>query len=747
MVFPILGANTETEQYLIENSLRFDDGYTHLQKGGTGGTYGDAQGNAPISGAGNRQTFTISLWTKISQVDTAGHFLAYAENLDDGTTYGGLYFQDYKLKFHAEASGSAHYQVSTNRLFRDPSAWYHIVVAVDTTQNTSTDRIKIYVNGVQETSLDSTTYPAQNDNTAWNNTGGHAIGAYAPWANGGYPNGVGLNMFGGYIADYYMVDGSQLTPTSFGKTDPKSGIWVPKNYGGSVGTNGWKLEFKNEPPSHSISAGGQTHHDTGQKKIGTSSLYFDGSDALTIPASSNFHFGTGPYTIEMWVKHSGQGGNKYLLYNATGPDNSTGMRLNLTSNDYVNMNEQVANGDIQTTGNVDTGDNAWHHIAISRPPGPYNTPTDDGFVEIYVDGTLDQKRSDNGYRNMDNRNDLIIGATAADGSNGYTGYIDEIRISNVARYLADFTPSTSHFSDDANTVLLIQSNTTDGSTVFRDSSGIAFGLGADTSGEGNHWEMLEVDEHDQTVDTPTNNFATLNPYLANSQLNSTPTHGLTEGNCRMVSTVAGNANYLGAWSTIGVTSGKWYAEFKIDSELYSTLGTDATTLIGGGSGQYQPGDVNHNAAITGYCHWWLDHTDKRVVNDGGLGATDIGTIAQGDIISCMLNADEGKIWFKQNGTTRGSSSGYAFDVDTQNNAIGAGQATMHFIPIVREASGSIYGVVGCNFGNPPYVNAVHTGGSSYYNQVRTDENGYGNFQYQPPSGYYALCTQNLAEIG
>ena len=88
-----------------------------------------------------------------------------------------------------------------------------------------------------------------------------------------------------------------------------------------------------------------------------------------------------------------------------------------------------------------------------------------------------------------------------------------------------------------------------------------------------------------------------------------------------------------------------------------------------------------------------------------------------------------------------------FDVDTQNNSIGAGQATMHFIPIVREASGSIYGVVGCNFGNPPYVNAVHTGGSSYYNQVRTDENGYGNFQYQPPSGYYALCTQNLAEFG
>ena len=101
----------------------------------------------------------------------------------------------------------------------------------------------------------------------------------------------------------------------------------------------------------------------------------------------------------------------------------------------------------------------------------------------------------------------------------------EIIISKVARYESNFTPSTSHFSDDANTVLLIQSNTTDGSTVFRDSSGIAFGLGADSSGEGNHWEMREVQEYDQTVDTPTNNFCTLNP--SNPTL---ATGSITQGN-------------------------------------------------------------------------------------------------------------------------------------------------------------------------------------------------------------------------
>ena len=717
MAFPILGANTETAQYLIENSLRLDDGSTQWLA------------NEPTSN-GSDMVATFSFWTKRGKLDDNQYIWTSGW---DNNNQNFIYINANKLYYYNKASGTGTISYATNRLFRDTNAWYHFVIALKTTEASGDDGIKIYVNGVRETSFSSSTWTQNTTFTHGKSYGGLAhqqIGRrsqYTPSAD---------RYYDGYLADFQYVNGQQLDQYSFGKftTD---GIWVPISGPSDRSTNGFKLEFKNAQVNHIITASGQTHHDTGQKKIGTSSVYFDGSDALTIPADKAFHFGTGPYTIEMWIRHSGQGGSKYLLYNATGTDNSTGMRLNLTSNDYVNMNEQVANSDIQTTGDVDTGDNAWHHIAISRPPGPYNTPSDDGFVEIYVDGTLDQKRSDNGYRNMNNRNDLIIGATAADGSNGYTGYIDEIRISNVARYLSNFTPSTSHFSDDANTVLLLQSNTTDGSTVFRDSSGIAFGLGADSSGEGNHWEMKEVDEHDQTTDTPTNNWCTLNPYLANSQLNSTPSHGIREGNCKLISTVAGNTNYLGCWSSIGAKNGKWYAEFRVDSELYSTLTTDATTLIGGGSGNYKPGDQNHNVAITGFCHWWLDHTDKRVVNDGNLGATAIGTIAQGDVISCMLNADEGKIWFKQNGTTRGSGTGYTFDTDTRNNQIFTGTGFMHFIPVVREVSGSIYGVISCNFGNPPYV--VRSGNA--------DQNGYGNFEYAPPSGYYAMNTQNLAEFG
>ena len=242
MVFPILGANTESAAYEIENSLRFDDITAHFQR-------------TPGS-AGNRQIFTISMWLKICSAgeDTAGHHIFYVNNPSDTTTWGGLYLNGDQLYFYAEASGSGHYNLATNKKFRDPSAWYHIVIAVDTTQNTSSDRIKLYVNGVRETSFGTETYPSQNDNTVFNNSGPHALGAYNPGTN--YPPGAGLNMFDGYLADVYMIDGTQCAATSFGEFDEDSGIWKPKKAGVSFGTNGFFLQFKQTGTSADASGKG-----------------------------------------------------------------------------------------------------------------------------------------------------------------------------------------------------------------------------------------------------------------------------------------------------------------------------------------------------------------------------------------------------------------------------------------------------------------------------------------------------------
>jgi hypothetical protein len=131
-------------------------------------------------------------------------------------------------------------------LFRDTSAWYHIVMAVDTTQATAANRIKLYVNGIQETSFAVETYPNQNHSTGVNFTEPHRIGTLL--TNSWY--------FSGYIAEVNHIDGSQLAPTAFGEFDEDSGIWKPKAYAGSYGTNGFYLDFKDSANLGNDASGG-----------------------------------------------------------------------------------------------------------------------------------------------------------------------------------------------------------------------------------------------------------------------------------------------------------------------------------------------------------------------------------------------------------------------------------------------------------------------------------------------------------
>ena len=110
----------------------------------------------------SRRKFTYSVWMKRSTDNTSGNYNSGFFNCwSDANNRLGAYFYDNKLFLYGLSGGSANISVRTNRLFRDTSAWYNIVIAVDTTQGTAADRIKFYINGVQETSLDQTTYPAQ----------------------------------------------------------------------------------------------------------------------------------------------------------------------------------------------------------------------------------------------------------------------------------------------------------------------------------------------------------------------------------------------------------------------------------------------------------------------------------------------------------------------------------------------------------------------------------------------------------
>ena len=218
--------------YEIERSLRF--------RGVKGGSH--PQLDRTIQSGGNPEKWTFAVWFKKTQIGSVAgnsfmHFLGPFRG-GDGSNESVMGFNS-SNQFQIQDSSGSQCNLITNRLFRDSSAWIHLVVAVDTTQGTSSNRVKIYFNGVQETDFATSTYPSDSYDMGWNKNQMHSIGRYA------YPNGSsGANTrFGGYMADLYFIDNQQLTPSSFGETNTDTGAFVPIKYEGTYGTTGFYLDF------------------------------------------------------------------------------------------------------------------------------------------------------------------------------------------------------------------------------------------------------------------------------------------------------------------------------------------------------------------------------------------------------------------------------------------------------------------------------------------------------------------------
>ena len=488
MVFTTAGGGaTQETDYEISNSLRFNDGDS------------PALQFTPSSDS-NEQTWTVSFWVKRSTLTTSSSQMIFCSD----TNYSEYVFcrfcgtevtgkEDMFQVFMVEPN-TREGNVRTNRLFRDVSAWYHIVVRCDLTQSTAADRLRIYVNGVKETSFDTASYLNQNDdNINWNSNVPQAIGHQKQ-------AGTIERFFDGYISEFYNIDGTSLGPDSFGETND-NGVWIPKKYTGSYGTNGYKLEFK---------------------QTGTSA-------------------------------------------------NSSG-------------------------------------------------------------------------------------------------------------------------------------------------------IGADTSGNDNHYTPTNLAATDVTTDTPTNNFCTWNP-LANYYAGST----FSEGNCYI--TMADSVSTFNA-GTFGLTSGKWYWETKVIN-------------IGSGSDNFLVGAVSR-ADSGGTTDYLGEPTSVVYRNNGNIkkdsaNATHGASYGVNDIVMVALDCDNDNIYFGSNGNwANGSGS------NNQSSPSSAVVFTNTMINdgIVFPAQGDLHGntpnpIASTNFGNPPH--SISSGNS--------DANGYGNFEYAVPSGYYALCTKNLAEYG
>ena len=482
----ILPANSVTGGYDVENSLRFASGSS------------DFLSRTPGS-ASNRKTFTISYWVKRAKLGAEQAVCGVHENSSHNFIAMFNDVDQIEMKFKI---GGANNKLQTNAKFRDISAWYHIVLAVDTTDGTAANRFKLYVNGVQVSSFDTAAYPNQDVNTEVNLDG-------LEFRIGESGNDDDRDYLDGYLAEFCLIDGSQLAADQFGEFDSNSGIWKPIESVADLtfGTNGFYLEFK---------------------QSGTS-------------ANAN-------------------------------------------------------------------------------------------------------------------------------------------------------------------------------------------GLGADTSGNDDHFAVNNLTAEDQSTDTCTNNFATFNSLTTSRQSGGVVAY--SQGNTKIITSYS-NTNYLRypqAYTTLGVTTGKWYAEFKPLVMGSAAIGVSNTGEFG------SDGSTNPYAGYAASGAVYTNGGEYRA-NNSSTGSQ--GTYAVNNIIGVALDLDNLAIYWHKNGTYINSGDPTSGSSKTGARAILTPTTPGGFYTFTAGADNTAVATIAANFGSPSF--GISSGNA--------DARGHGNFEYAVPSGYFALCTKNLAEFG
>jgi len=663
-------AKSAAEDYTIDQSLRFNDGDS-------------AYLSRTPGSAGNRRTWTFSAWVKVANLGTSrGIFSAGTAS----STHTHISFTTANQIEWTYYPGSVTYQRVTTAKYRDAGGWMHIVATQDTTDSTEADRLKLWVNGVQVTDWVTNSQSALNVEADINNTVEHTVGKqmYSP------------QYYDGYLAEVYLIDGTALTPASFGETDTATNQWKPIDASDlTFGTNGFYQKYSStelaasfedsSSSDHTITANGDVTNTRAQSKVGDSSIYFQGSaDYLSTPDSSDWALGT-TFTIEAWIRMDSSPTNtgQQTIW---AQQDSTSDRFAI----WINGATQVAQVQIDDTaqiGGVDVGlsFDTWHHIALVFDGTDATWYTDGveqttGTIAV-VGGMPDMSAAVNiGYQ--------VSG-------NSYQGYMDEIRVSDSARYTANFTPSTTAFTADSNTKLLIHSDF-DG------------GLGADSSGNENDFAVTNLVATDQMVDSPTNNFATLSPIAANDDGLSCTI--LTEGNLKIPPSSSATRHVRGATiDNSSLDDEKWYYEIYVGA-------ADSFTV---GYRNAQDGDDTPSVEF---------EQDGQYKVDSGNSGSATGTISDGDILGVLLDWSD--------------TSAKTFAIYVNNSLVGSAKT------FTANANGyNLYGRGSDASGN---------GGNLVYNfgsdssfagnktaQGNQDSNGIGDFYYEPPTDYLALCSSNL----
>ena len=431
-------------------------------------------------------------------------------------------------------------------------------------------------------------------------------------------------------------------------------------------------------------------------------------------------------TFSVWCKRSFSPGNEEFLYYSNS-DSSNKMIIRFDPDDFFEVRNKVGGSfilDFET--NRKFRDPAsWMHLVFKFDT---TQATESDRFKMYVNGVQETSFQVETYPAQDTN--LSMNQTDDQawicGTGGYfNGYLAEVVFCDGQAYDAsDF----GEFDSDSPTIWKPKS--------ADDISGLTFGtngfylnfedsadLGVDVSGNSNDLTATNLDATDQATDTPTNNFATFNP-LDNYYMGGTFSQGNTYW-------VTGSSEFAGQPATVGLAAGKWYWEVKVvadtsgDSEIIGIMSEEPTAN----------GDqLGSKATDYGY------YANDGDVDNNGSGTTYGDTYTVGDIIGVALDLTNNKIYWSKNSVWQDSG-------DPTSGATGTGA-----VSITAPASTPL----GFYFPAFGYVDSANTatfgvnfGGSSGFtiSSGNADGNGYGNFEYAPPSGYLALCTKNLGSDG
>jgi hypothetical protein len=476
-------------------------------------------------------------------------------------------------------------------------------------------------------------------------------------------------------------------------------------------------------PSNSISAGGFA--------VDNSLRFNDGSsDYLNFSPSSTSSRRI--FTISFWFKQTNSGTTRALFSTGDYSGGDGYLQINLSSSGRLVVDDYDTGGDsynlrwVTPTSFLFRDPGAWMHfvLAVDSTQG-----TQSNRVKVYINGvdissdftqTTSTSENDDFHVNTSGKVQQI--GRSQNNDNYYDGYLAEFVM--IDGQQLDPT-SFGEFDEDTGIWKPISvSGLTFGTNGFYLDFENSGSLGADVSGNGNNFTVNNLTAIDQTTDTCTNNYATLNP-LDNYYASST----FSEGNCKIV-TSSGNMSYN--TGTIAVSQGKWYVEAKVvdnaDSN-YHHFGIAET-----------PSTSTSNWLGVSATHYGLTGFDGKIWRNNSGTAYGVSSTT-GDIVGMYLDLDNNKLYFAKNGTIMNSGTGYSI--------VGASLTTNGYYLISygdwENLSSATWEV---NFGNPTY--SISSG--------NTDPNGYGNFEYSPNDGgsasfdstakdFYALNTKNLAEYG